>query len=175
MTLDDLLQPGLRLVICGTAVATASAGRGHYYAGPGNEFWMTLHRSGLTPVQFAPEDDALLLKCGIGLTDLAKDVAQSHDAGLAKHYDVPAFFAKIDVNKPVWLGLHGKEAGKVVARSLGHPEPRLGLQPWPVGSSKVFVLPSTSGANRDPSRWGGRASRTEWFEDLAVLLDAEHV
>src|SRR5438067_2015906 len=37
--LPDHLRPGLSIVFCGTAVGTASASRGHYYAGPGNDFW----------------------------------------------------------------------------------------------------------------------------------------
>jgi G:T/U-mismatch repair DNA glycosylase len=53
--LPDYLAPGLRIVFCGTAVSTASAERGHYYAGPGNEFWSFLHRSGLTPVLLSPD------------------------------------------------------------------------------------------------------------------------
>ena len=37
--LPDLLIPNLNVVFSGTAVATPSAERGHYYAGPGNKFW----------------------------------------------------------------------------------------------------------------------------------------
>lgn len=58
--LPDLLRPGLDVVFCGTAVATASAQRGHYYAGPGNRFWQLLHESGLTTTLLTPEDDATL-------------------------------------------------------------------------------------------------------------------
>ena len=32
--LSDLLQPGLRLVFCGTAAGAVSAAKGAYYAGP---------------------------------------------------------------------------------------------------------------------------------------------
>ena len=48
--LPDVLEPGLRVVFCGTAPGTASARAGAYYAGPGNRFWTTLHEVGLTPV-----------------------------------------------------------------------------------------------------------------------------
>lgn len=44
--LDDVLAPNLRVVFCGTAVGVRSAARGHYYAGPGNDFWRLLHGSG---------------------------------------------------------------------------------------------------------------------------------
>ena len=40
--LPDILQPGLRVVFCGTAAGRASAKARAYYAGPGNSFWKTL-------------------------------------------------------------------------------------------------------------------------------------
>jgi hypothetical protein len=65
--LPDLLAPDLRIVFCETAVATASAERGHYYSGPGNKFWHLLHDAGLTPSLLNPEEDASLLSYGIGI------------------------------------------------------------------------------------------------------------
>ena len=47
--LPDLIAPNLRIVFTGTAVGSASAHAGAYYAGPGNAFWPTLHAVGLTP------------------------------------------------------------------------------------------------------------------------------
>ncbi len=49
--LEDLLAPGLALVVCGSAAGRRSAQLGHYYAGPGNKFWRTLARVGLTPIE----------------------------------------------------------------------------------------------------------------------------
>lgn len=46
--LPDYLEPNLSVVFVGTSVATASAARGHYYAGPGNKFWELLWEAGLT-------------------------------------------------------------------------------------------------------------------------------
>jgi TDG/mug DNA glycosylase family protein len=79
--LPDILAPNLRIVFCGTAVGQRSAQRGHYYAGPGNDFWRLLHDTGLTPRLLAPDDDVTLPTYGLGLTDLAQNVAQSHDRG----------------------------------------------------------------------------------------------
>ena len=47
--LPDVLAPDLRVVFVGTAAGARSAAVGHYYAGPGNRFWHTLHEIGLTP------------------------------------------------------------------------------------------------------------------------------
>jgi G:T/U-mismatch repair DNA glycosylase len=41
--LTDLLAPGLRVVIIGTIAAWDRAERDHYYATPGNAFWVLLH------------------------------------------------------------------------------------------------------------------------------------
>jgi TDG/mug DNA glycosylase family protein len=61
-TLPDLLRPGLRLVICGTAAGRTSAAQRAYYAGRGNKFWRVLHEVGLTVTEFRPRDYALLLE-----------------------------------------------------------------------------------------------------------------
>jgi TDG/mug DNA glycosylase family protein len=96
--LPDHLQLGLRLVLVGTAVGEQSAARGHYYAGRGNMFWAFLEDAGLTPTLLNPIEDVQLLRHGIGLTDLVKSMAQSHDRGLP--YDFPAFNSKIELYRP---------------------------------------------------------------------------
>ena len=70
--LRDVLEPGLRLVFCGTAAGTASARAGAYYAGPGNAFWPALYETGLTPELLEPAEFARLPEFGIGLTDICK-------------------------------------------------------------------------------------------------------
>jgi double-stranded uracil-DNA glycosylase len=167
--LPDYLQSGLRIVFCGTAVSTASAARGHYYGGPGNEFWSFLHDSGLTPVLLSPEEDARVLEFGLGLTDLAKKTAASSDAGLAPHYDIDGFVEKIERFAPNWLAFHGKTAARAATKALGQGSAvALGKQSWTLGQTSVFVVPSASAANRDPEHLEGRSSRVEWFRELAA-------
>lgn len=167
--LPDYLAPGLRVIFCGTAGSTTSADRGHYYAGPGNEFWSLLYESGLTPVLLTPEDDARVLEFGLGLTDLAKSVAANSDIGLDLHYDMDRFVALVKRFAPEWVAFHGKTAGKEASKALGHGSTiALGEQPWAIRTSSVFVLPSASAANRDPARLEGRVSRVDWFQDLAT-------
>lgn len=166
--LPDYLASGLRIVFCGTAVGETSAKRGHYYAGPGNEFWPLLYESGLLSEPLTPQDDARILEFGIGLTDLAKKIAASSDAGLTGHYDVDGFVQRIERHAPAWVAFHGKTAAGVASRALRHGrEVALGKQPWTIATSLVFVVPSASGANRDPKRLEGRAARVDWFRDLA--------
>ncbi len=137
--LPDLLRPGLRLVICGSAAGTVSAARGAYYAGPGNKFWDILHRIGLTPRRFRPEEYPLLLDLGIGLTDLCK-TAFGPDATLPRDgYDLPGLRARLAAVAPRLLAFNGKAAA---SRWLGLRAPRFG---WWEGMPPVMVLPSTSG------------------------------
>jgi double-stranded uracil-DNA glycosylase len=164
--LPDHLVPGLRLVFVGTAVGLQSALRRHYYAGRGNHFWRLLAESGLTPIRLTPSDDATLPSYGIGLTDLVKTVAQSHDRGLAEHYDVPLFERKITESKPRVVAFTSKQAAAVVARYHGHGPPFWGAARWTVGGRPVFVLPSPSGANNRRTE----PSREEWWRRLAVFV-----
>jgi TDG/mug DNA glycosylase family protein len=169
--LPDYLAPGLRVVFCGTAVGTRSAEVGGYYAGPGNEFWGTLYEVGLVSVPLGPHLSERVLEFGIGLTDLAKRVAQSSDRGLASEYDVEGFTERMGRFAPKWIAFHGKTAGNVASSALGHgSRVALGAQSWTIGASRVFVVPSMSGANCDPSRLEGKPNRAAWFAELARLV-----
>jgi TDG/mug DNA glycosylase family protein len=58
----------------------------------------------------------------------------------------------------------------MVSRALGHGRTvGLGPQSWTVATSRVFVLPGASGANRDASRLEGRGGRVDWFRELATV------
>lgn len=147
--LPDLLRAGLDVVFCGTAVATASAEHGHYYSGPGNKFWHLLHDAGFTPSLVRPEEDSTLLGYGVGITDLVKDVAQSHDRGL-DYGGVTEVAGHIIAVAPAWIAFNGQTAGRAAAAELRlarRKDVRLGEQPWTIGVSRVFVLPSSSGAH----------------------------
>lgn len=166
--LPDILAPDLRAIFCGTAPGLASAARGHYYAGPGNRFWTFLVEARIVPEPLGPEDDARVGEFGIGLTDLVKVMAQSHDRGLP--YDVPALAAKVAAHRPAWVAFTSKEAGRAAARWLGRPRPSLGTQDWTLEGARVFVLPSPSGRNQGRATYDGRATRLEWWAELGTLL-----
>ena len=142
MILPDLLAPGLDIVFCGTAVGAASARRRAYYAGPGNAFWPTLHRVGLTPRQLRPEEYAQLLGWGIGLTDLAKEISGNDDILSRHHFDCARLRRVLDQYRPRILAFTGKRAAQqFLGRSVDY-----GAQVEQVGESRLFVLPSPSGA-----------------------------
>lgn len=150
--LPDLLRPGLKLVFCGTAASRASAAAQAYYAHPGNAFWRALAQVGLTPRYLAPREYPRLLDHGIGLTDLGK-----HDSGTDAElppdaFDVESLRARILHYAPAWLAFTSKHGAQAFhGAALGY-----GAQPWTIGPTRVFVLPSPSGQARrswDIAQW----------------------
>lgn len=144
--LPDVLAAHLDVVFCGSAAGRVSAARGAYYAGPGNRFWRTLAEVGLTPRRLAPEEFRLLPAFGLGLTDLCQ-TASGADAELPPGGDDPAALsAKIARYRPRWLAFVGRRPARV---ALGRRHPAPGPQAdSPVPGTRVFVLPSPSGAAR---------------------------
>jgi len=141
--LDDVLEPGLKVVFCGTAPGHESARRCAYYAGPGNRFWPTLHLVGLTPHRLLPEHFRQLPTWGIGLTDLVKHTSgMDHDLR-PEDYDPHGLRARILAVEPLFLCFNGKQAARTF---LGASRVDLGLHPGDrIGRTRIFVAPSTSG------------------------------
>jgi TDG/mug DNA glycosylase family protein len=151
--LRDVLDHNLTVVFCGTAVGTKSAERAAYYAGPGNKFWRTIHRIGLTPRHLRPEEFKSLPQFGVGLTDLVK-VKSGADSDLkAGHFDVPALEEKIRKHAPRILCFNGKKAAQVFLKTKSV---NYGVVESPFDQTTLFVAPSTSGAANgfwDESFW----------------------
>lgn len=153
VVLPDVLDTGMKVVFCGTAVGEKSARRGAYYAGPGNQFWNILKEIGLTPNCLRPEEYPSLVQYKIGLTDLVKG-RFGQDTVLAAHdFDIGSFRGKIQKYAPKAVGFNGKKAAQI---ALDTASIEYGRQNVKIGSATVFVLPSTSGAARgfwDPQYW----------------------
>ncbi|MRJ75965.1 mismatch-specific DNA-glycosylase [Aeromicrobium sp. SMF47] len=164
--LDDIWTPGIDLAICGTAVGPCAFDRGHHYAQRGNAFWRLLHDSGLTPELFTPADESRLPALGIGLVDLVRDLAPPDP------FDVDTFMATLREARPAWIAFNGRVGADAVARTFGEPRPALGRQRWTIADARVFVLPSSSGANQRKDH-GGRPDRLSWWSELASLVAAD--
>jgi TDG/mug DNA glycosylase family protein len=163
--LPDLLAPSLRVVFVGTAAGSHSAKVGHYYAGPGNRFWDTLHEVGLTPRLFEPCEFGELLALGIGLTDMSKQ-GFGRDSRIAGHqFDPDRFEAAMRRYRPRAVAFTSKKAASVWLRRSGTGAIAYGRQPVAPDFPEVFVLPSPSGAAR--SYW----SLAPW-QELAGWLRA---
>lgn len=157
--LADLVAPGLRLLLCGSAAGAVSAARGAPYAGPANRFWPTLHEVGLTPRRLAPEEAGELLALRVGLTDLCKTASGADSVLPEQADDVPRLRATVQRARPEVLAFVGKRAARV---ALGRPIAAYGAQRERFAGTETWVVPSTSGLavrwwNREP--WEALAAR----------------
>ncbi|KAH8100202.1 uracil-DNA glycosylase-like protein [Cristinia sonorae] len=122
--LQDYLDLGLDVVLCGINPGYTSADIGHYYAHPTNHFWKCLHHSGLTDRLLAPTEDYTLPSAyNIGLTNLV-DRPSVEQVELCKEEmidAVPSLLKKITKHRPrivcflgkaIWL-IFAKEATKL--------------------------------------------------------------
>jgi double-stranded uracil-DNA glycosylase len=143
--LDDVLSESLQVVFCGTAVGTVSAKAGAYYAHPQNKFWRMLHETGLTPELLQPRQYRDLLEYRIGLTDLVKThFGMDHQIPLSKLGDVSRvrLRASILAYRPKFLAFTSKTGGQ---KFLGGARD-YGEQIELIGGTRIWILPSTSGA-----------------------------
>ena len=146
MMLPDHITDDLAILFCGTAAGRTSAARGHYYAGPGNRFWALLAATGLTPRKLHPDEDHLLPAMGIGLTDLAKDVAgMDKDIPLTAY--VPArLSALVSEWRPRAVAFTSLNAARLALGDKALPAGRLAEDlRWP--GVALWALSSPSGAN----------------------------
>ena len=156
--LPDVLDHDLRIIFCGSAAGRVSALKGAYYAGPGNRFWPTLHAVGLTPYCLRPQAFRDILRFGLGLTDLAKEVSGADRILPAGSDDPEAVRSKVAHYVPKWLAFTGKRAAQgLLCRAVDY-----GIQAETIGATRLYVLPSPSGAAR-------RYWDESWWHDLTGL------
>lgn len=132
------------MIFCGTAAGEVAARAGAPYAGPGNRFYWVLHAVGLTPRELRPFEFRELLALGVGLTDVAKHAVGRDSLLTAADFDAAAVVGKIERYAPGALAFVGKRAAREVlgdARGYGERDAT-------IGPTRVWILPSTSGAAR---------------------------
>jgi TDG/mug DNA glycosylase family protein len=164
--LDDLVEPGVRVVIAGTIAQWHREEREHYYAGAGNSFWTLLHESGLVPRRLTPAEDHLLPGFGVGLTDLVR--TRPSAPGEPPVFDLARFAAVIEGADPAAVAFVSKTAAASYARAAGARPPRgYGALSWQVAGRPAFVLPGPSGANNGMPL----PLRIAMWRDLVDFLD----
>jgi len=160
---DVLPVPGqdARVVFCGINPGRVSAETHAHFANPRNDFWRLLHAARFTSRLYEPSEQFELLGEGIGVTNAAYrttpgsgDLRRSDFAGSAARLEQIARELQ-----PGWLAFVGKEA----YRGAFGERARLGPQERSLGTTRLFVLPSTSPAN----------AAVPWEERLDARLAAE--
>jgi double-stranded uracil-DNA glycosylase len=144
--LDDLLEPGLRVLFSGINPGLYSAATGFHFARPGNRFWPALHRSGFTPTLLRAAEQKTLLGYGLGITNVvARASARADELTPAEMLAGGAILAgKVHRCQPAWLAVLGVTAYRA---AFGDKSARVGPQPATIGATRVWVLPNPSGLN----------------------------
>lgn len=162
-TLPDHLRKGMKLVIVGCNPSESSVRVGHYYAGRGNEFWPILYESGVVPEPFDYHDDKRVIEFGIGLTDLVKRPTKGVEE--LKREDFAegriVLSQKLEEFAPHVVAFNGK----LTYEQFAQRKCKYGIQKELLYGARVYVLPSTSGANNK-----NRAEKRKHFRKLAQLV-----
>ena len=164
--LPDRIATGVQVLIIGDYPGDTSLTKGHYYAKGGNKFWILLYDSGLIPEALTWMDDETLPRLGIGLSDLNK----TDELG-SGHTRLEALVHRFS---PDCVAFNGKGVAEDYVEQAGTLRKiEIGLQPWGIAGSQVFVLPSSSGLNTHPQMSGSDGlslSRNDWWKQLASHL-----
>ena len=145
-TIPDVSGPGLRVLFCGINPGLWSGATGHHFARPGNRFWPALYRSGFTPHQFRPDEQAELLALGLGITNVVARATAKADELTADEYRTGglALVDRVTRLRPRALAVLGIGAYRT---AFGRPRTTVGRQPEGLGDTQVWVLPNPSGLN----------------------------
>lgn len=145
-TVRDVIAPNLRVLFCGINPGLYTAAVGHHFARPGNRFWPTLHRAGLTPRLFSPFEERELLPLGIGITNIVARATNAADELTRDELidGAKKLVRKVRKYKPKVLAIVGIHAYRI---AFDHPSATLGLQSETIGDTQLWVLPNPSGLN----------------------------
>jgi double-stranded uracil-DNA glycosylase len=145
-TLPDLIAPGLSILFCGINPGLYSAAVGYHFARPGNRFWSTLHRAGITERLLTPAQGRELLQYGCGITDLVARSSASADELTTDELirGRRRLLMKVKRYAPRCLAILGLGAYQ---KAFGHRHATLGKQLEQIGATVVWVLPNPSGLN----------------------------
>ncbi|NDJ56293.1 G/U mismatch-specific DNA glycosylase [Enterobacteriaceae bacterium 4M9] len=145
--IEDILEPGLRVVFCGINPGKSSAHTGFHFAHPGNRFWKVIHLAGFTERQLKPEEERELLDTRCGITMLVE--RPTVQASEVKRDELRSggreLIVKMEAYQPVALAILGKQAYE---QALGVRGVKWGRQPQGIGDTQIWVLPNPSGLNR---------------------------
>ncbi|HEY8394473.1 MAG TPA: mismatch-specific DNA-glycosylase, partial [Thermaerobacter sp.] len=160
---------GLAAVFVGLNPGRASAARGHHFAGPNNHFWRLLYEAGLTPRLLRPEEDVLLPRFGLGVTNVVPRATRG-EADLAWEELVAggeALRAKIARVRPRLVVLLGKLVYRGYAGLSRSAPVEWGLQPGEtVPGVREFVAPNPSPRSTVPYDL-----RLQLFRQVRRLVD----
>jgi len=164
LSLPDKIPKQVHTLFIGVNPGVRSARIGHYYAGHSNYFWKLLFNSGIWPKRITTEDDDAVTTGGFGFTDTCK--RPTPGTGALKKIDFAAsrnhVSKVVKKHKPNLVVFVSKTAVRAYLGSRSKVI-RYGVQEWDIEGSRVFVVPSTSGASLGDTSY---QAKLKWFRDL---------
>ena len=158
--IDDVLPADgapLRMLIVGINPGLWTAAVNAPFAHPGNRFWPSLHRAGLTDhvvdaaAGLSADDEAQLLKRGIGLTNLVgRATARADELSREELRTGGArLVSRLDDLRPSAVAIAGitafRTAFSLPKAKLGQQDPAI-VEGWPPDVA-LWVVPQPSGLN----------------------------
>jgi TDG/mug DNA glycosylase family protein len=142
----DCLAADLRVLLVGINPSLYSAAVGHHFARPGNRFWPTLHRAGITPRLFSPFEDQQLVEVGYGITNIVARATARADELTTEELKRGArtLARKIRRWKPRCAAFVGITAYRA---AFARPRAQMGRQSEQLAGAMVWLLPNSSGLN----------------------------
>lgn len=142
-SLADTVGPAMRLLVCGLNPSEYAADRGVGFARPGNRFWPAALAAGLVTADRDPVD--ALATHGLGMTDLVKRATRASAAVSREEYrhGFERVERLVGWLAPAAVCFVGLEGWRVAVDRRA----KAGWQPRGLGTTPVYVMPSTSGLN----------------------------
>jgi len=156
--LPDYLRSGLRLLSVGINPGRVSSEQGFAFAHPRNRFWPAFNAAGIVPEPLTPSVAAverLFNHYAIGFTDVvSRPTPMADDLTTADwRAGAPLLLEKLQRHQPAIAWFHGRLAiGNFLKYSgLDRRAGDMGLQPFAIGTTRIFLSPSPSPANASVS------------------------
>ncbi|MEO7986714.1 MAG: G/U mismatch-specific DNA glycosylase [Gemmatimonadales bacterium] len=144
--IPDIIAPGLSVLFCGINPGLYSAASARHFARPGNRFWPALHQAGFTERLMAPHESDELLGSGYGITTLVRRATATAPELMPSELIAGRrrLARMVGTYRPRWVAVLGVGAYRT---AFGQPRAKIGEQADILPGTRVWVLPSPSGAN----------------------------
>lgn len=177
-TVDDLAEPGLRLLFVGINPGLWSAATGVHFGRPGNRFYAALWHAGITDrvidasAGMTDGDRDHLIAHGVGITNIvARATARADELSRAElETGSLRLHDFVLAHQPKVVAIAGITAYRKAYRL---PHAQFGEQPEPLAGASLWVVPNPSGLNahetaqtlgaayREPALAAGVVARAE--------------
>ena len=166
---DDLVGPGLRLLLVGINPGLWTAAVNAHFARPGNRFWPALYRAGVVDRLIdasrglTPADAELLVARGVGITNIVNVATARADELTAEQLRDGAgrLEALVRATGPRVVGVLGLTAYR---QAFGRPRAVAGRQAEDLAGAELWVASNPSGLNAHASL----ASLATDYRELAL-------